>query len=210
MIDVDAAKFEDIIHGLFEALGYPPPTRTAKRLWWQALKHLELEQLSRAATKFLVEHKERPTVAQILTLAISKAFPTPEEGWNMAPKSESDSAFVFTALARALAACQDSLLAGDRIGARKCFLEVYEREVRNSPLQSPDWWISDGVGLTQEQREQARLDLMETHPERTTPEKIAHQRLRLETATGSTRSETPALEQIKPSGLLQRKDAPGR
>lgn len=187
MIDDDARVFNETIVGLFEAMGFEAPTATARRLWWESLKGVDLDKLTQAASEYLRTRRERPTVAALLELADPSQYPAPEEAWNICPKSEAETALVFPEMLTALSACCDSLDAGDRIGARKAFLEVYQREIRGK-VGRPAWFISDANNLIQEQREQVRFELIERYPERAgSQQAIAHQAMLLECATGHER-----------------------
>lgn len=188
MKDSDARVFNETIQGLFEAMGFEAPTTTARRLWWESLKGLDLDRLTAAASEYLRTRRDRPTVAALLDLADPSQYPAPDEAWNMCPKSESETAWVFQELLAALSACRDSLDAGDRIGARKAFLEVYARETRGKQGR-PGWFISDANNMTQEQRQQVRFELLERHPERARePGALEHQNMLLECATGHART----------------------
>lgn len=187
MTDADAKIFNETIQGLFEAMGFEPPTSTARRLWWESLKGLELERLTAAASEFLRTRRHKPTVAALLDIADPSQYPSPDEAWNMCPKSEAETAWVFPEMLAALSACCDSLDAGDRIGARKAFLDVYQRETRGKQGR-PGWFISDANNLTQEQREQVRFELIERFPERSVPGALEHQTMLLECVTGHERS----------------------
>ena len=168
MIESDAPAFEKILVTLFRSMHRDPPGRDIVRVWWDACMDIELDRFSKACSAYVRTDVMPPTVSAIRNLAGANksAWPTPEEAWNQVPKSELDSAWVFPEMLAALSAAQDSLDAGDRIGARKAFLQVYEREVQGKEGE-PGWFISAGI-CPVDQREQQRLELMESRPERLT------------------------------------------
>lgn len=166
MDKTDAQQFELVLVTMFRTMGHTEPDKAIVRVWWEACADMDIALFRRACSQYLRTKRYAPTIAAIRDLAgVNKSlWPTPNEAWNMAPKSEWVSAWVFPEMMAALSAAADIMAYGDRIAARMCFIEVYKREIQGKE-GAPEWRISDGISTTGE-RDQQRLELMELHPER--------------------------------------------
>ena len=154
MNEGEQKRFVQILRDLLSALGKPPMQSGGIKAWWEVCKDMTIEQFASACGQFLATSTDWPTPAAIRDLAGVNAhgWPTPEEAWNTLPKSEYESGWMCQETITAYTACSDSIERGDMIGARMCFLEVYKREIKGKRGE-PKWWISWGIGETQEQRE---------------------------------------------------------
>ena len=149
----DAGKFKQIYSRLMKTYGRSVDPAT-QDVWWELMQDLSIEQFAAACVQYMATERAWPVPAAIRDLAGVNAngWPTPEEAWNMLPKSEYESGWMCQETITAYTACSDSIERGDMIGARMCFLEVYKREIKGKRGE-PKWWISWGIGDTQEQRE---------------------------------------------------------
>ena len=149
----DADKFRKIYGRLMKSYGRAVDPDT-QDVWWDLMQDMTLEQFANACAQYMATERAWPVPAAIRDLAGANAhgWPTPEEAWNTLPKSEYDSGWMCQETMTAYTACSDSLERGDLIAARMCFLEVYKREIKGKRGE-PKWWISWGIGDTQEQRE---------------------------------------------------------
>ena len=149
----DADTFRQIYGRLMKTYGRAVDTAT-QDVWWDLMQDLSIEQFASACAQYMATERAWPVPAAIRDLAGVNAngWPTPEEAWNTLPKSEYESGWMCQETAAAYTACSDSLERGDLISARMCFLEVYKREIKGKRGE-PKWWISLGIGDTQDQRE---------------------------------------------------------
>lgn len=128
-------------------------------VWWGIFEPYSLQAFLSALQSALEESSGRLDPAKVKRhLPDPLGHPSPEEAWNAAPKSESEAAYVTTQIMTALAAADDSIQRGDMIGARMCFIEVYNREVSNAKIRGEraKFWITEGSGLTIDEKARAR------------------------------------------------------
>ncbi len=93
-----------------------------------------LEPFGRAAVlaaldRVQAEHHGRLTLAAVID-RIEDGRPGPEEAWAVCWRDESESAWLTAEQIRAARAAAPLVRAGDPVGARMAFLEVYRRETR--------------------------------------------------------------------------------
>jgi len=186
MTNDEAPQFHQILETLFATYGKKLDKSVAKA-WWAACSDLTMEAFSAAASAYLRTAERPPVPAHIRDLAGANRseWPTPEEAWNGIPKDERDAGWMCHEMATAMGACWDSLEAGDRIGARMAFIEVYKREIHGKRGR-PKWWISEAILGHVESRLYQKLGLLEQHPERI-PSLLPKVRAQLEALTGSER-----------------------
>jgi len=187
--DQDRAEFSNILDGMTDALGRRPMGNGGKSMWFDAVTAvgMDLEQFRATMLEYLATSQEWPSPATIIDLAGMKPrspYPSPEEAWNMTPKTESESGWLCEQTAAALGACQDSLDAGDRIGARMAFLECYKLQPKEG---IPQWWISEGGLMSLEERLEAKQALLQHNPNRR-PELIQQTDNQLQMLNGSRRT----------------------
>lgn len=155
--------------------------------WWGQLEGCSFADVERSMIQHMRAEKFAPRLSDILGRIPSAgncAYPGAEEAWGMCPKYEAETAWVFPEMLVAYVACHWQREQGDMIGARMAFIEAYRAAIANA-RGYPAWRISDGNSTTQEQREAARMAMMDQHPERTTPGQIERQRRTLALMTGS-------------------------
>jgi len=160
----DQKEFSDILRLLLKTY-----SKTADKeltgIFWAALVDIEISVIREAASAYIRTNRFSPTPADIRELAGANrsAWPTPEEAWNMLPKTEDTGGWMCQELATAMGACIDSLDAGDRIGARMAFLEVYRREIQGK-RGKPKWWLSEPSSISHDQRLQWKKHMLEQKP----------------------------------------------
>jgi hypothetical protein len=150
----DKTKFAKV---LGDTLGIYNKTPSADivELWWRLFDGVPLEEFTQAADAWLRESRFAPTPAELLDRCptTNLGHPDPETAWNMAPKSESETAWVTQEILCALAACQNSLDRGDYIGARVAFVETYKQQLQaaRTERRGAKPWLSTGCGMTNDQ-----------------------------------------------------------
>lgn len=160
----DKSDFSKILRILLKTYG-----KTADKeltdIYWNALSDVEIDAIRHAANAHIRTNRFAPTPADIRELAGANKseWQTPEEAWNALPKSESEGGWMCQEIATAMGACFDSLDAGDRIGARMAFLEVYKREIQGK-RGKPNWWLSEPNALTHEERQQWKQGMLASKP----------------------------------------------
>jgi len=165
------------------------PSPTVAAMWWDLARgEITMPEFQQAAMLHMRTCKFPPQLSEILDLARTAKWPSPEAAWNMAPKSEAESAWMCQETATALAACQDSIDRGDLIGARKAFLETYTAELRHVRGE-PQWWISEASVGEHQARMEAKAKLLESAPNRR-PALTHETAIQLECLTGIKRSGT--------------------
>lgn len=135
------------------------------KFYWNVFKGFSLPAFRSAMERAATETQGRLEPAKIRQfLPCPLGHPTPEEAWNFAPKSESDSGYVTDQIMAALAAAQSSIDQGNLIAARMAFIESYKKAVDLAKLrgESARFWYSGSVGLTYDQAEAQRLKHQET------------------------------------------------
>jgi len=154
----DKSKFAKI---LGDTLGIYNKTPSADivELWWRLFEGVPLAEFTQAADAWLRESRFAPTPAELLDRcpATNLGHPDPETAWNIAPKSEAETAWVTQEMLAALAACQNSLDRGDFIGARVAFLETYKQQLQSARTErrGAKPWLSKGCGMTHDQSQTA-------------------------------------------------------
>lgn len=186
MTDDDRSEFLATLVAINEFYRQPV-SPTVNAMWWDLAKdRCSLQDFRLAAATHMRTNKFPPALSEILDLARAAFWPDPEEAWNMAPKSESETAWVCQEIMVALCACQDSIDRGDMIGARKAFLESYGAQLRQASGQ-PTWWVSEASGGDYQTRVAAKLKCLEAAPHRR-PSLNLDTKRQLEFVTGVGRS----------------------
>jgi hypothetical protein len=165
------------------------PSPAVAGMWWDLTRReIALQEFQAAAMLHMRTCKFPPQLSEILDLARTAKWPEPEQAWNMAPKSEAESAWMCQEIATALASCQDSIDRGDLIGARKAFLESYQAQLKHVRGE-PQWWISEASIGDHQSRVEAKAKLLESAPHRR-PALTHETALQLECLTGIKRTGT--------------------
>lgn len=159
--DETAAALDRLLEEVMAAYGRPRPGDAALAAWWAALAPFHWSVVEAALTAHLARCKFAPTPADIVeAITVRDGRPGPEEAWSIALRATDETeTVVWTAeIAAARAVAEPILTAGDEVGARKAFLEVYARETADArrQLQPVRWEVSLGTD-----RERRRLALCE-------------------------------------------------
>lgn len=120
-------------------------------MYWEALKHRSLTEIKSAINTHVqapVNGRFFPLPADIAAAlpAALNAWLTADEAWAMAPKDESSSAALCDEISTALGVAKDLIDSGDKIAARRAFIDHYNRlsdEAKKSG-RNPKWWPSYG------------------------------------------------------------------
>jgi hypothetical protein len=129
-------------------------------LFAQDLARYKPDEVIAALAKCRMELRTFPSVADIIS-RIDDGRPGVEEAWSHIPKDERTSITWTDEMAEAYGAAREMIAAGDMIGARMAFKEVYSRRVAEARLagRAPRWTPSLGHEPTG--REPALLDSVE-------------------------------------------------
>jgi hypothetical protein len=120
-------------------------SETAIQVMLDDLARYPEPQVMGALTRCRRELKGRMTIADVLT-RLDDGRPGVEEAWAMLPKDEADTAVWTEEMSKAASVTHDLLDAGDAVGARMAFKEVYQRlcqEARDCRLPVA-WSVSLG------------------------------------------------------------------
>lgn len=148
--EATAAAFELRLREVLEVYGKPAPSQAALRSWWRVLADLDLAVVDQALTAHLSDSRFAPTPAEVLArIRAADGRPGPDEAWSIALRSadEADTVVWTAEIATARAAALPILGAGDEVGARRAFLEVYQRELdaARRALRPVRWAVSLGT-----------------------------------------------------------------
>lgn len=124
-------------------------TPEAIELMVDDLSCFSLPVVTRALTRCRRELRTKFTLGAIMDAIESEdGRPSPDEAWSLARQAhdESSSVALTQEIALAMSASQDAMADGDRIGARRSFLDTYSRladkaRVAGEPVQ---WFVSFG------------------------------------------------------------------
>ncbi len=134
MKDSDMTAFSDAWTQAWETYG-KPISGGATALAFNCLANYELSEITRALAAHLRDPATGqfpPKPADIIKRqagALNDGRPGPEEAWAMCPQNEFETAWMTPEMATASASASVLLARGDRIAARKAFIETYESEV---------------------------------------------------------------------------------
>lgn len=143
----DQEKFAGILAQTMALYGRETTPQVIE-LWWRLMAEVSIEDFARAMETHARTSRHAPLPADVLSQ--TSRYPSPEEAWNAAPKSESEGAWVFQEMMEALSACQDSLNRGDYVAARMAFIERYKSAVAGKTGE-PRRWLSRPNGQTEAQ-----------------------------------------------------------
>lgn len=132
MIENEQREFYEIVGAVLQA-----HNRTANlavmKIWWCALKIWPLDQVTTALETFVREGGNPVPASIVALLPDLLGHPVAEEAWNAAQKDErTEGAYMSGEMLNAACAASDSLERGDMIGARRCFIDVYNEKVKVS------------------------------------------------------------------------------
>lgn len=158
----DYADFSAMLDGVASLLTRDAykPNATNTALYFRALQHHDIATI-RAAFDAHVRDTSRgrfvPTPADVLAQIETMSHdgrPGAEEAWAMVPSSEDETVVWTTEMAEAYGACSPLIDAGDRIGARMTFKEVYAKAMEQAKRagQAVTWQASLGTDLEKRKR----------------------------------------------------------
>ena len=134
MRDSDRREFGETLRALLEIHGRTA-TAAVLSLWWQALLQYDLAEVQAAMSAYLadpVAGRYPPVPAAVLAkLVRSDGRPGPDEAWAIAvtARDEGETVCWTAEIAEAAGVSGPIMALGDKIGARKAFLEAYARLV---------------------------------------------------------------------------------
>lgn len=134
--------------------------------WIEILSKYDFGRVRQVLTAYLHIKVFRPDVADVVELlgGNDSAWPSPEESWNLLPKTEDEGGWMCQEMATAMSACADSLNRGDLIAARMAYLEVYKREIRGK-AGDPKWWLTEPLTMDHEARMYWKQSMVALKPE---------------------------------------------
>ena len=144
-----APAFDVRLQEAMAAYGRSPPSEFAMRAWWAALAPYDWPVIEAALIQHVAECKFPPTPADLIErLGAADGRPGPEEAWSQALQAadEQETVVWTQEIAEAFATAKPVLDVGDEVGARKAFLEVYERLITKArrALRPAEWTVSLG------------------------------------------------------------------
>lgn len=149
MLDQDKKQFAQIVRSTMLVTGGEAPEPDVLRIWWASLQNYEIADVSAAFSEYAMRGKFAPKPADILGIIDRikpDGRPGADEAWAMIPMDEYTSAVMTQEMAEAMHVAQPLLDAGDKIGARMAFREVYNRIVEANKRNGvrPSWFPSLG------------------------------------------------------------------
>lgn len=163
MSEDDFDRFIELLDGTISMNpNWKPIPPVGKALFFKAMEPYTLDQVSAAMTAHVRDPKVgmfQPTpahlIAQIQSNAGNDGRPTADEAWAIALTSldESDTVVWTAETAEAFALCRSVLNMGDKVGARRSFIDAYERLVAaaREAGKAASWNVS--LGWDQTKRE---------------------------------------------------------
>jgi hypothetical protein len=158
MMHTDRAAFAKLLAGTMLAYGKPMPTGQLATFWWEQLTQFPLEVVERAMAGYRLEEPNfAPNPNAIIVRCVeADGRPSADEAWAIALQSCDEQVTVIWTVetCTALADCRTILDAGDKIGARRAFIESYTRAVlaARSKFQPAKWLASLGTNINERQR----------------------------------------------------------
>jgi len=148
----DRGQFAEIVGMLFDVFNQPEPQPRKMKAWWAVLVDYPIEVVEQAAYEYLKTGKYPPKPSDILeaiTGAMRDHWPTADEAWANAQAAVDERNTVVWTEEAAQAwfqSAQPLMEAGDKIAARRSFIDTYERLVTESMAlgRPPRALISEG------------------------------------------------------------------
>lgn len=147
-------EFKKIIFGLFEIYDKEATINKAK-IYWSMLGQYPVDRLSAAAHAWIRKSRFMPKPADFITLLEgNQRHPSADEAWAIAILADDEAnTVVWTQeISRAWALAKIVYRNGDTIGARRTFIEVYERYLNEVLLKNTPMKILISPGTDKEKR----------------------------------------------------------
>lgn len=126
MLNNDKVQFVKILAACLDMYGRER-SDTVMALWSRLMEPYSLSDVTDALSSHMRTSKFCPTPADIISYLDSKdGRPTPDEAWAMCPKSEYESVFWTDEMSQAYAVACPLIEQGDKVAARKAFIDRYE------------------------------------------------------------------------------------
>lgn len=139
MRDDEFKQFSALLVATYDLMGKTPAARVispgSQALFFNAVKHYTLEQVSRALTAHCREGTFTPVPNDIKVQVekhLALAWVSADEAWATAPKLESDAGVINQVVAAALAVAQQLIDSGDMVAARRAFIDAYNARVEQA------------------------------------------------------------------------------
>jgi hypothetical protein len=140
MIDRDYTRFRDCLVGCWQAIshGRDIPSKVVLDTFWMAFSGVSIDAFERAIGRHLTDPKNgeflpRPAsiVRALQGFVADDGRPCADEAWGIAAQCADEAATVVLTLEirAAWAACAAIVESGDKVGARKTFMAIYDRLV---------------------------------------------------------------------------------
>lgn len=161
MLESDKKEFASIVSATLKTYRIEPDPDVL-RLWWGVLQKFTIEQVRNGFSAYVGSKGADFILPTHIVAAIEANEPDgrvgAEEAWAMYPHDESSSAVITNEMAEAMQIAQSLYSCGDKIAARKSFLEAYQRITSHNKLNGirPKWFAS--LGHSKEGRELAIKD----------------------------------------------------
>lgn len=145
----DEEEFVEILKRAMEVTGGPAISEGVLTAWWETLSAYPIEHVDAALKAHVAESVYPPKPADVIVrVGQADGRPGPEEAWGiaLAARDENETVVWTPEIATAWGVCREILSAGDKIGARKAFLERYEREIAEARAERRPrrWTVSHG------------------------------------------------------------------
>ncbi len=148
----DKKAFAEVVGMLFEVFNQPEPSSRTLRAWWMVLEDYPLSAVEQGAAEYLRTGKYPPKpsdVREAITGAMRDHWPTADEAWASAQAAiDERNTVVWTEQGKQawFQSAQPLMEAGDKIAARRAFIDTYERLVREAMAagKPPSVEVSEG------------------------------------------------------------------
>ena len=167
MTENERHDFNAMLRDTMMAYGKSMPEASLAKFWWEQLSCFPLQTVQLAIASYRQQEMNFAPVPNAIIVRCLEADgrPTADEAWNTALESRDEAVTVIWTeeTAEALAACREILNLGDRIGARRTFIEAYTRLVRAARVRYlPAKWIVS-LGADKARQKQALADGLRLH-----------------------------------------------
>lgn len=157
MTENDIDDFFDLLDGVYDLIGKTPAARVispgAKEMFFRAVRQHSLADVRAALDHHASHGKFTPVPADVNSYIEARkpvVWVSADEAWGQVPKLESEAGLLNQVTAAALVKAQPLLDAGDKVAARRTFIDAYDRlvevaKVHPDPAQRvPVTFVSGG------------------------------------------------------------------